>query len=824
MRIDLKEFQTTAARAILTKLNQAREGVRSGDQEAVVLSAPTGSGKTITVAAVIDWLFGGTEGFSARPNTTFLWLSDSPELNQQSIGKLMAACDNVPYTCIIPVDSANFDAERLAPGNIYFINTQLLGKDKLLTKTGDKKAFTFWQTVSNTIQAAPQDFILIIDEAHRGANITDKARKPIMQKFITGSDGDGMPPVPIVLGMSATPQRFQDLLANTTRIHRPVTITPDMVSNSGLLKDKIIVKCPKTATHSDLTMLENAAAKWKLFWDRWDKYCIKEKEKEHVRPILVVQVEDGNENILTKTPLNDVVQVIERQTGPLGLNEIVHCFQDKEEIEYGGRIIRRIEASRIQETREVKVVLFKTALTTGWDCPRAEVMMSFRRAQDTTSIAQLIGRMIRTPLARRIDSDEVLNTVELFLPHYDSDSLEKVLNKLRNPDEHDSVPTDVVTQAVEYHRDAVHAPVFEYLIGLPTYTVNRAPKLTDLKRALRLSSMLTHDGLDVDADEKLRDLLTSQLKVLRDTLAKNEPNWLSMVKEGAVIDVDELSITVGPMHIAGRGTSRMRLSNENIDQLFDDAGRVLASGEGLHRHYWKRYHDHERPTEAKLELAAVIRHEETKPTLEALAKGQFQALYDTHKSKIKQLPAGERQRYQQLVLASGKAESHEWELPEFISEKPGDSLWDDHLFIDEAGKFSATLNGWEAPFLEWAKQQPGFVCWLRNLDRRQWAFCIPYELGTEKPFFPDFVIIRKKGNSFEVDLLEPHDDTRTDTWAKVKGLAKFADEHGMHFGGLYIGRKKNGRLEVVNVCDRDVREKARRMQSANELEGLFETT
>ncbi|HRD52564.1 MAG TPA: hypothetical protein PKY96_07945, partial [Flavobacteriales bacterium] len=122
--------------------------------------------------------------------------------------------------------------------------------------------------------------------------------------------------------------------------------------------------------------------------------------------------------------LNDVVQVIERQTGPLGLNEIVHCFQDKEEIEYGGRIIRRIEASRIQETREVKVVLFKTALTTGWDCPRAEVMMSFRRAQDTTSIAQLIGRMIRTPLARRIDSDEVLNTVELFLPHYDSDSLE----------------------------------------------------------------------------------------------------------------------------------------------------------------------------------------------------------------------------------------------------------------------------------------------------------------------------------------------------------------------------------------------------------------
>ena len=51
-------------------------------------------------------------------------------------------------------------------------------------------------------------------------------------------------------------------------------------------------------------------------------------------------------------------------------------------------VIRKLEQSRIQDSPEVKVVLFKTALTTGWDCPRAEVMMSFRRAQDPTSIAQ----------------------------------------------------------------------------------------------------------------------------------------------------------------------------------------------------------------------------------------------------------------------------------------------------------------------------------------------------------------------------------------------------------------------------------------------------
>jgi type III restriction enzyme len=97
-------------------------------------------------------MFGGTEGLAARPNTTFLWLSDSPELNIQSKAKLLAVCDNVPFHKLVTVDSESFDEERLQPGHVYFINTQLLGKDKLLTKGGDKKTFTFWQTVANTVR------------------------------------------------------------------------------------------------------------------------------------------------------------------------------------------------------------------------------------------------------------------------------------------------------------------------------------------------------------------------------------------------------------------------------------------------------------------------------------------------------------------------------------------------------------------------------------------------------------------------------------------------------------------------------------------------
>ncbi len=401
MKVELKEFQSIAARTILDELEEARDSVSRGKPQAVVLSAPTGSGKTITIASVIDQTFGGGDGVLAHPDTVFLWLSDSPELNAQSKAKLLNACDNLPFHEMFTIGSESFDDERLYPGRLYFINTQLLGRDKLLTKEGDRH-FTFWQTVANTISRSPQNLILIIDEAHRGATASDRNRTPIMQKFIRGSEEDGLPPVPLVLGMSATPQRFTALLGNTNRTYRPINITAQDVRSSGLLKDMIIVHNPKTSAPSDLTMLEEAAKRWKTFTKIWDEYCRKENEKEIVRPILVVQVEDGGENTVTRTPVGDVVRVIERQTGTLGLNEIVHCFNDQNEIEAGGRIIRKIEASRIQDSPEVKVVLFKTALSTGWDCPRAETMMSFRRAQDPTSIAQLVGRMIRTPLARRI--------------------------------------------------------------------------------------------------------------------------------------------------------------------------------------------------------------------------------------------------------------------------------------------------------------------------------------------------------------------------------------------------------------------------------------
>ena len=107
-----------------------------------------------------------------------------------------------------------------------------------------------------------------------------------------------------------------------------------------------------------------------------------------------------------------------------------------------------IEPSEIAEDRRIRVVLFKENLSTGWDCPRAETMMSFRRAEDATYIAQLLGRMVRTPLQCHILVDDSLNDVRLFLPYFNQDTVQKVIDELQAT-EGGEIPTVVDGESLE---------------------------------------------------------------------------------------------------------------------------------------------------------------------------------------------------------------------------------------------------------------------------------------------------------------------------------------------------------------------------------------
>ena len=158
--------------------------------------------------------------------------------------------------------------------------------------------------------------------------------------------------------------------------------------------------------------------------------------------------------------MDDVIAKIEERMGDtFKENEVVHTFGSTGTLSIHGLTVPHIEPSEIAEDRRIRVVLFKENLSTGWDCPRAETMMSFRRAEDATYIAQLLGRMVRTPLQSHILVDDSLNDVRLFLPYFNQDTVQKVIDKLQAT-EGGEIPTVVDGESLEdqtYDTWSVHS-------------------------------------------------------------------------------------------------------------------------------------------------------------------------------------------------------------------------------------------------------------------------------------------------------------------------------------------------------------------------------
>ena len=167
MKVTLFDFQEDALAELHKKLKQARDFASVDNPQAISFSAPTGAGKTIVMTALFEDIFFGSSELEAQPDAVILWISDMPELNEQTRLKIESKSDRIRVRQLVTVDST-FDAERLAGGNIYFMNTQKLGTEKLLTRKGDQRQHTIWETLTNTAQALPDRFYVVIDEAHRG--------------------------------------------------------------------------------------------------------------------------------------------------------------------------------------------------------------------------------------------------------------------------------------------------------------------------------------------------------------------------------------------------------------------------------------------------------------------------------------------------------------------------------------------------------------------------------------------------------------------------------------------------------------------------------
>lgn len=435
MRYGLYDFQEDAVAKLAKKmLKMQRDWHEDGEKSSVALTAPTGAGKTIICAATAEGLFFGSEEITADPNAIILWLSDNPALNEQTKKRFADASDMLSDITDMTVIDADFAKahKKLERHKVYFLNRQKMVGNLGKSIEGSR---TFWDVLKETIEDPSLNLYLMIDEAHRGLGsgdnktTSDSENKTIYAKLIDGQEGLN-PAMPVVVGISATITRWEKAMTGRKGRDKksPVEISNEVVRKAGIIKKLIELRSPKVLSNVKEQDLYMACRKLAEFTVHWKQYYDKYGESL-VIPLMVVQVED---NIKDET-LWDICKSIKAALPDLDVKTaFANVFGEHKHRGNEVYNIPYVSPEKIQEETDIRILFAKDAISTGWDCPRAEVLYSRRKRQDKTYIHQMFGRMIRTPLAHKIESDDFLNKVVCYLPEYDVQSVEEIVELIKN--------------------------------------------------------------------------------------------------------------------------------------------------------------------------------------------------------------------------------------------------------------------------------------------------------------------------------------------------------------------------------------------------------
>ena len=941
MKVELFNFQRGAVIDLRMALESRRHVTNSTLPSIISLQAPTGAGKTIIMSAFIEEAFFGSDydTYGGDPDRIFVWLSDSPALNEQSKQKIQFKADKIKLTQCVTIEDESFDLEVLEDGHIYFLNTQKLGKSGNLGKHSDNRQYTIWETLDNTARTKPDKLIVIIDEAHRGMQGNDAAKATtIMQRFLKGYE-DKMRPMPFVIGMSATAERFQRLMYKITdRSSTNIVVSAEQVRSSGLLKDRIIISYPEDSEKTNPTIvLKQATQEWLDKCNSWHRYC-HEQHYAQVNPIFVVQVESSRDtDEVSSTDLDAVLQTIENEYGgSFHQHEVVHTFGSVGTIAINGLTVEHVLPEDIVNDPRIKVVFFKENLSTGWDCPRAEAMMSYRHAQDSTYIAQLLGRMIRTPQQRHISVDDSLNEVRLFLPYFNQETVQKVIDELLSSECGD-VPADLESESIgkrRYQKLSVLSKettrhvlpsLFEKkdLNSLPPETEHRGnefpshsgdpePAVTSTSvsqpttssheeaRNQAVPSVSNVGNLEIEEAKpteisvpQVHDEL-SQQAVSRAAFNRKEIvdfiNQLALpcsyIKTTAKVDYLRLAADLScilsqtgiykeaekmfkkavvekihsfSLKLEASGTYSQRSDQlskiKMLEAVFDSLGQALpaeareysvfASGllevpakraenilgnAGIVNEYVRSYYEERGNDNCFIDCILYANAEECMRTLGDFAKETFFVLHDKYRRYIVNLSDKERDKYEKIIRA-GTVDISDllFRLPEVMyCEAAGGNPYNDHLYVDENGRYDTKLNEWERAVLDEERRNENFVTWYRN-QKGQAGLGMAYQKeGKWNMFYPDFLIVRCDPiTQYVVDILEPHSPDFADNLPKAKAMATFA-EKVMSVGRVEMIRQKKdaiGRRVFVrlNFGSIAVREKLKCVHTHDELSVLFET-
>jgi type III restriction enzyme len=367
---ELKEFQEKAVKELIDSCSLMLD--LNSRKNVCVLKSPTGSGKTYMMAAFIERLIKRRED-----ELCFIWVTiGKGDLQLQSRNSLVRYFNGSPVVHLIEEEFSG-GREVINRNEVVVVNWEKV-RNKVkatsewsnnLMKDGEKTNFR--EVLANT--RLERKIVLIIDESHIGA-IAERTQE-LREEFDAH----------VVVEVSATPKLIPDAFAIKNGTGDLVQVSPADVIEEGLIKKDIIINQGLDddsfkGVDSQTVVLEKAYLKRIELQNYFDELDV------DINPLVLIQIPNAEE-------------------GEKKIEAILNFLSEKDITESNGRLAIWLNNYPSSEnldgisinTNPVQFLIFKQAIDTGWDCPRAHILIKFRETKSETFEIQILGRILRMP-------------------------------------------------------------------------------------------------------------------------------------------------------------------------------------------------------------------------------------------------------------------------------------------------------------------------------------------------------------------------------------------------------------------------------------------
>lgn len=702
----------------------------SGQRKRLVFKAPTGSGKTVMASGMLARL---AQELPERTDSlvnrvAFIWIAPN-KLHEQSYFKMKNYF--IESRLLKPVVYDELDQSidgYIRPGEILFVNWESINKDNALMIRETERSASLYDITDRTQLDNHIPIVVIVDEEHMFSGKNAKKSEKVLARINPKLE----------IRISATPISQGDEM---------VTVYREDVVKEEMIKESIVLNPALNPSDESLTetLIREALAKRNEIAQAYNSLNI------NINPLLLIQLpNDTNEaNTAEDTRIKDeVVKYLSAKEGITVQNGRLAVWLSKEKENLQG----------IEDLDNLtEVLLFKQAIALGWDCPRAAVLLIFRKMESFTFTMQTLGRILRMP-EQKFYTNPLLNKGYVY--------------------------TDLSRKQVEIASDdmayisrmrAERRPKLTNVELTSTYTERKSsdrrrlgPKFRGiLKDALARQWSLTYNptlfSLFDDEDDPADDVEAKKAgnRVIAARTVKIDVSSISVEVPKDLVIADEL----GTVEVTNR--VRFARTSAELSRVFDDYCLSQLSG-------WEKYWS--LPT---FENALIESFDELLGVDELSTKKIV--LYHQNRPFFSGVIENALVEYEKTMNMRRKASErdfirYKWEVPEerTYNEQSCHEENDVHNHALEPFVKENRASAPEERFVKYLEANTQYIdWWYKNGESGMSDYAVPYtKAGGEKGlFYVDFIVRMKNGVVFLLDTKTK--DSRPDDPYKHNGLIDY---------------------------------------------------